>query len=281
MSGHNLALAQFSEDIEAALDAFDRRVHTRLDPTQITWLKRVRLKYGPIVRVLDVSSGGLQIETTGHPLEPGSSLAIEIGREEDTLVMPASVVRCHVAAIFPQTIYRGAIAFKRLLDLSDTFQLAAAPVAADEPFVAPVPGPAVEMSEVPQGWHKLVVRYLDGRLLKGYGREFTASSSSLHVWPKPDAPAITRVTIPVWHLKAVFFVRDFTGDPNYVDTGAVMHRTHGRRVIVTFLDGETLAGSTLNYNQDASGFFLCPLDARDNNFRVYVVSRAIRHVQFV
>jgi hypothetical protein len=49
---------------------------------------------------------------------------------------------------------------------------------------------------------------------------------------------------------------------------------------VTFLDGETLAGTTLNYSADALGFFLRPLDAKSNNVRVFVATQAIRQVQF-
>ena len=270
-----LALAELTE-LGAELTGLDRRLHTRLSASQVTWLKQVRLKYGPIVRLVDVSSGGMQIETLGHPLEPGSTLALELGRTADTVTVPAQVIRCHVAGLLPQTVYRGALAFKRPIDVpeDDSFD-GLDTVPAYEPALT-----GAEVSDVPDGWHKLVVRYQDGRLLKGYGREFTASSGCLHVSPRPDAPAMMRVTIPVWHLKAVFFVRDFVGDPENVYAGASSGTARGRRMHITFLDGETLMGTTLNYNQDAPGFFVRPL-AGGNNLRVFVVSRAIRHVQFL
>jgi hypothetical protein len=49
---------------------------------------------------------------------------------------------------------------------------------------------------------------------------------------------------------------------------------------VTFLDDEVLSGTTMNYRPDGPGFFLTPGDAGANNERVFVVSRAIRHVRF-
>ena len=54
----------------------------------------------------------------------------------------------------------------------------------------------------------------------------------------------------------------------------------GRRVTVTFVDGEVLRGATLGYNQNAPGFFVSPLDVTSNNIRIFVLAGAIRHVQF-
>jgi uncharacterized protein DUF6982 len=146
--------------------------------------------------------------------------------------------------------------------------------------------PVREVADEPEppelrGWNRLVVHYLDGRLLKGYGRDLQPTRGSLELCHDPDGPDESRVTIPFAHLKAVFFVHDFAGNPAHCpasDADAVTAR--GRRITVTFVDGEVLRGATLGYNQNAPGFFVSPLDATSNNARIFVLAGAIRHVQF-
>jgi hypothetical protein len=87
--------------------------------------------------------------------------------------------------------------------------------------------------------------------------------------------------VPIGYLKAVFFVRDFAGDPEYKEDTAVEPSGRGRKVTITFLDDEVLAGTTLNYRPDGIGFLVLPNDPRSNNIRTFVFSRAVRHVQFV
>jgi uncharacterized protein DUF6982 len=132
-----------------------------------------------------------------------------------------------------------------------------------------------------RGWNKLVVHYLDGRLLKGYGRDIQPTRGSLELCHDPAGPEQSRRTIPFAHLKAVFFVHDFEGNPEHCpasDADDVSAR--GRRITVTFVDGEVLRGATLGYNQKAPGFFVSPLDPTSNNARIFVLAGAIRHVQF-
>ena len=147
----------------------------------------------------------------------------------------------------------------------------------------PVAEVAADEPEPPElrGWNRLVVHYLDGRLLKGYGRDLQPTRGSLELRHDPDGPNESRVTIPFAHLKAVFFVHDFAGNPAHCpapDADNVSAR--GRRITVTFVDGEVLRGATLGYNQNAPGFFVSPLDTTSNNARIFVLAGAIRHVQF-
>jgi uncharacterized protein DUF6982 len=132
-----------------------------------------------------------------------------------------------------------------------------------------------------RGWNKLVVHYLDGRLLKGYGRDLQPTRGSLDLCNDPDGPEESRITIPFAHLKAVFFVQDFAGKPDHLPRPEADDPTaRGRRVTVTFVDGEVLRGATLGYSQNAPGFFVSPLDSTSNNTRIFVLAAAIRHVQF-
>jgi hypothetical protein len=133
--------------------------------------------------------------------------------------------------------------------------------------------------ELPLGWKRLVVRYMDGRLLKGFTTDFAGARGYVHVWMAPNGPEGSRVTVPLGHLKAIFFVHDFIGDPAY-RPGVDSSTERGRRIEVTFIDGEMLAGTTLTYSPEGRGFFVTPLDARDNNVRIFIAPGAVRHVKF-
>jgi hypothetical protein len=126
-------------------------------------------------------------------------------------------------------------------------------------------------------WTRVVARHLDGAVLKGYTRGFLPSRGHLQVAPAPDAPQSSIVLVLLRHLKAVFFVHDLDGAPLNVET---MDTARGRNIIVTFMDGEVLTGTTINYTTAGPGFFLSPHDQRGNNARIFVVTEAVRQVQF-
>jgi hypothetical protein len=159
-----------------------------------------------------------------------------------------------------------------------------------EPAVAPVPAPAAieppmevppHVEDLPVGWHRLVVRYLDGQLLRGYSNDFHPDRAHLYLSPTVKCAADARLLVPMARLKAVFFVRTLQGDPERVDANTFDHNPRARKVEVTFRDGEVMVGSTLNYKPNGQGFFLQPASSRSNNVRIYVVTSAIRHMRFV
>jgi hypothetical protein len=159
------------------------------------------------------------------------------------------------------------------------------------PPVAPASPPAAiigksdptpqELQDLPVGWQRLVVRYLDGQLLRGYSNDFHPDRAHMHLCPTVKCAADARLLIPVARLKAVFFVKTLHGDPHRVDANAFDHNPRARKVEVTFRDGEVMVGSTLNYKPNGQGFFLQPASSRSNNVRIYVVTPAIRHMRFV
>lgn len=130
-------------------------------------------------------------------------------------------------------------------------------------------------------WQKIVVRYKDGRLLKGFTHDFHPTRAHFAIWPSVNAPQHEGVQVPIAGLKAVFFVRDFRGDADYVEEKRFEQGGHGRRIEVTFFDQEVLVGRTLSYRPEGQGFFLLPADPRTNNVRVFVVTSAVRHVRFL
>ena len=152
-----------------------------------------------------------------------------------------------------------------------------------------MPSPAAVASALQQppesepaaaGWQKVVVRYADGQMLKGFTQDFHGSRLQFSLWPSVTAAAHERVVVPLALLKAVFFVREFRGDPDYVEQKVFESAAHGRRIEVTLLDDEVIVGTTLNYRTDSAGFFVFPADTRANNQRVFIVSSAVRQVRF-
>ena len=438
----------------------DRRAYERVAVSDLPWVKGARLKYGAPLSLIDLSIGGAQVESA-VTLRPGSTIVVQIHGEDKDIALASQVLRCHIAAIAPVATYRGALAFKRAvqlpglasgkmyaaLDAAHEFArltlaikrlttrpaydsasasrsrrgvvmtevgrsaLAAASMALELPsakrggpafsselaglfrevtrgledgvssialldrlarrlrytigvdirlesgfvfaarrasqaiyFDLPAAGdqpparllvdfmndprptdmqfqllkaaghlatvvrdldvspaaldPTTELdtpkdpdrpvtavmpveNETASTLCKIVVRYADGRLLKGYTCDFLATKRYFHLAPTPDAPKAARITVPVGHLKAIFFVRDFAGESHYVERKTFDHHTAGRRVAITFLDDEQLAGATLNYRPDGDGFFVIPADPKSNNLRVFVVARAVRHVRFI
>lgn len=122
-------------------------------------------------------------------------------------------------------------------------------------------------------------RYRDGRIYKGVAADFHADKPLFHVYAADDQKVATEIQVA--ELKAVFFVKDFMGNPAHAtpaEFGDV--RGQGKKVIVTFEDGETLRGHTLGYNPTKRGFFVVPADADGNNVRVFVVSAAVKKLEW-
>lgn len=67
-------------------------------------------------------------------------------------------------------------------------------------------------------------------------------------------------------LKSVFFVKDFKGDPGYTARRfEESDRPTGRKVEVTFYDGEVIVGATMGYDPKRIGFFvIIPADSQQS-----------------
>jgi hypothetical protein len=79
----------------------------------------------------------------------------------------------------------------------------------------------------------------------------------------------------------VCFVRHLDGAASQFQPSEATPTTEpGRPIIITFVDGEVLAATTLNYTEKTPGFFVTPVDKTTNSLRMYVVSKAIARVRF-
>jgi uncharacterized protein DUF6982 len=125
---------------------------------------------------------------------------------------------------------------------------------------------------------KVVARYRDGKLVKGYTFDFLPSQPRFHVFAEPNANGAS-AQVFLRDLKALFFVRDLVGDPGRRDGQSFpAGDSAGAHVEVRFLDGEVMAGTIEGAATDTPGFFLVPADEGSNNLRVYVLAAATRAV---
>lgn len=129
---------------------------------------------------------------------------------------------------------------------------------------------------------KVVARYVDGRVVKGLSQDFFPNKDRFRISPA-DKPPGEAVEILLKELKAVFFVRDFVGNYQYDERKEYVEgdKPSGRKIEVTFKDGEVLVGTTLGYDPNRPGFFLFPADPKSNNIRVFAVTTAVKRVRFL
>ena len=96
----------------------DRREHRRFSGHELPGLRSARIRFGPLVSVVDVSAGGALVETEAR-LRPESEAVLELLGNLGRTVVPFRVGRWQVTALNGPLRYRGACAFTQPLDLAD------------------------------------------------------------------------------------------------------------------------------------------------------------------
>lgn len=128
------------------------------------------------------------------------------------------------------------------------------------------------------GTNKVVIRFKDGRVLKGTTQDFVPGKPFLHLHTADSAEPNV---IDVEGLKAIFFVKDFAGKPEYSESKVFPDQIpsgKGLKIAVVFIDNEVLTGYTFGYDPGRSGFFVVPTDEMSNNERVFVIRSAVKEV---
>jgi hypothetical protein len=120
---------------------------------------------------------------------------------------------------------------------------------------------------------KVVLRYLDGRVVPAYAPLFEEGADPIPSTDLGGAPLL----VPLAELKAVFFVRTFSGNPSYdpPQFSGALGSDGGRPLVLTFQDGERILGEIRDVAHTDRGFFLTVLDPEDNNLLVYVNPAAL------
>ena len=129
---------------------------------------------------------------------------------------------------------------------------------------------------------KIVVRFTDGRIKKGYSEDFSPDNPVFHL-VKDRIGTGEAEEINLADLKAVFFVKTFAGNPDHKERDRFTKDSiaKGRKVEVTFADGEVMRGTVLGYSQKDPGFFLFPADPQSNNLQAFVINAAVKTFRYL
>jgi len=132
---------------------------------------------------------------------------------------------------------------------------------------------------------KVVVKYKDGKIIKGWVEDFRSDRESFILYPLIEYSEEERLEIKFSSLKAVFFIKGFAGDKDYkkvrtfdVDTKVTPSQ---RKIVVLFKDGENLYGTSHSYGPNRKGFFVYPIDPKDNNERIFVLHSAVESIRLM
>jgi len=132
---------------------------------------------------------------------------------------------------------------------------------------------------------KVVVKYQDGEIIKGWVEDFRPDRESFILFPLIEYSEEERLEINFDSLKAVFFVKDFIGDKNYKKVRKFDVKTKvtpgQRKLIVKFKDGENLYGTSHSYGRYKIGFFVYPVDPKDNNERIFIIHSAVESIRLM
>lgn len=128
--------------------------------------------------------------------------------------------------------------------------------------------------------NKVVVRYANGKVIKGTTQDFFPNRPLFHLQPLDGSPSHE---VRAKDLKAVFFVKDYTGNCERRDlrgfVAAPAETSQGKKIAVRFKDGELMCGYSLSYSPDRIGFFIFPADPGSNNSRVFVIKTATQEIK--
>lgn len=131
--------------------------------------------------------------------------------------------------------------------------------------------------------NKIVIRFADGRVLKGITNNFFPNKETFHFSPVGAGHADQPQEIRISDLKAIFFVKDFDGNPKYEEKKEFnpARPMPGRKISVLFTDGELMVGVTTGYQSNRPGFFVIPADPDSNTERCFVVAKAVSEIKFI
>lgn len=103
---------------------------------------------------------------------------------------------------------------------------------------------------------KIIVRDADGRIAKGFCQDFSPANPQFHLVSVEPGAAEQATRVQVKDLKAVYFVWDFEGNSQYKKCiqSAGEQRPAGRKMEVTFADGEVLSGQAWDTTGNALDF---------------------------
>ncbi len=138
---------------------------------------------------------------------------------------------------------------------------------------------------------RVVLRYYDGRVEKGYLVSFSETGSDVEI---KEYKTERSIKAHLDELKAIFFVRSFEGKPGYREKKRYDRKgITAKKVFIRFKDKETLLGYVegmlpwdkgffLTKQHDrGKGFFVYPVDEESNNIKVFIVASSVEDVTVI
>jgi hypothetical protein len=123
--------------------------------------------------------------------------------------------------------------------------------------------------------HKVVAHYIGGRVVKGVSHDINPKRPFCHIRTTDQGTISVKLT----DLKALFFVKDLTGDAKRNEGKTLATEDPRARgavpIEVEFGDGERVVGLTSGYPPQSTFFFVWPVDPRSNNTRILVNQAAV------
>jgi small nuclear ribonucleoprotein (snRNP)-like protein len=126
---------------------------------------------------------------------------------------------------------------------------------------------------MPEIEKKVIVRFRDRRIVKGGTYNFKSNGEIFHVTEIHDEKKIIEISMS--QLKAVFFVETLEKNKDRLSSEDFSLKSFidvvGRKVKITFSDGEVMYGIIHGYTPHMKGFFVFPADEESNNKRAFVI----------
>ena len=126
--------------------------------------------------------------------------------------------------------------------------------------------------------NQIIVRFTDGKILKGTTADLFPNKTVFHLKDKDSGSTLE---IDIFYLKAIYFVKSFEGNSGYQEKDDIERVGLGKKIKVHFKDGETLIGYTQGYSPNRDIFIVFPADPDSNNEKAFVVTKATSKVSFM
>jgi hypothetical protein len=127
--------------------------------------------------------------------------------------------------------------------------------------------------------NKIVVHEKSGNVLKGTTADFLPKRPLFHIAVGGiRGKEVKKIFMD--NLKAIFFVKDFSGNRGYKETRDFSARpVSGKKIRAIFKDGEIVSGHTHALNLNQPGFSLVPADPKSNNERIFIVFSSLSRLE--
>jgi hypothetical protein len=125
---------------------------------------------------------------------------------------------------------------------------------------------------------KIVVHMKDGTIHKGLTQDFDPQKKDFYLLPAEGGGVPIRIDLE--EMKALFYVRDYVGNSDFVarkDFETALRE--GKKVVLTFTDGEEMWGTVSELPEHSAGFYFYPADGEDNNIRIFVIRSSLKDMR--